>query len=183
MRDEAAGVEEDRDAVVANALRGRIERLRADVDEAVEGFGEARAGGASVIRTERVAEDLEPRAVVLFDHAGQEVRQRMRTEVGPEIRDAQLAVDGRRPRRRSGVADPDFAGDPFARRVEQLGRRVGEGEQIVRRDRRRIRPPERRALRFEEPFEIPPIANLLPDVLWLEALLAVGFPWLSRDRK
>ena len=60
MHDEAAGVEEDRDAVVANALRGRIERLRADVDEVVEGGGEARAGGACVIRAELVAEDFEP---------------------------------------------------------------------------------------------------------------------------
>src|SRR5207248_500982 len=73
----ASGIEQNGDAVVTDALRRRLGVLGPDIDEAIEGALESRAGLAAVIGAERIGEDLEARTVVRLDDGGEKARERV----------------------------------------------------------------------------------------------------------
>ena len=82
-------VDEDVDAVAGDAARGRGERLVPRVDEPVERAGQPPAVIAAVAPAERIAEDLEPPAVVPLEQAGGKVRRGVIAEVGGHVADAE----------------------------------------------------------------------------------------------
>ena len=91
----AAGIEEDGNPILHDATRRVFDRLRAHVDEVIERRLKTRPRRAAVVRAVRVTEHLEALPIVPLDHFGQEIRERVRAKVGPDIRDAQPAVDER----------------------------------------------------------------------------------------
>ena len=138
----AVGVDEDGDAIVADALHDRFVALAAHVGEVIESALEARPRCAAVVGAQGIAEHLDAGAIVPFDHLGQEVGQRVRPVVGAGVAHAQPALFAIRGQRRQGGSGAELACAPSAgprpaARPPRRAARAGGAE----------RSPARRAVR------------------------------------
>jgi hypothetical protein len=77
----AVQVDQDVDAVLADAPRCVVHRERADVAEGIHGRGDALAFGAAVVHAVRVGVHAEAAAVVSLQHVSHQPRHRMPAEV------------------------------------------------------------------------------------------------------
>src|SRR5262249_52461275 len=73
------------DRIVMDQL-GRLPLRRlADVDETIEGAGEAGSHGVAIVRAARIADNLEAATIMPFDQLGDQKSHRMAAEVRGEI--------------------------------------------------------------------------------------------------
>ena len=118
----AVDIDHDVDVVGRDALGGRPVGQRADRDHAIEGRLEPAAMRIGRRRREVMRHDLEARAVMRFDHAGQQDPTGVVVEVAREIAHAQ-SVSRRTNRRAAG----SFAGDA----LRDLPRRALRRRQLL----------------------------------------------------
>ena len=90
----AVEIDQDVDAVRPYPLRRALGGFGADVDEMLERALDPTAQRALVTGTDRIRVDFEARAVVALPQLGQQMRDRMRAEVGRHVTDLQAASGG-----------------------------------------------------------------------------------------
>ena len=102
-------IDQDVDAVRSYPLRRALGGLGADVDEMLERALDPAAQRAVFIGADRIRMDFEARAVVALPQLGQQMRDRMRAEIGSTRNRSSAAVRrrGRRERARAAGADRD----------------------------------------------------------------------------
>ena len=155
----ALEVDEDVDAVGADALGGGLVGEGADGDEVIQSRQQAAAHRAVVVGTAGIGEEFEPRAVVAFEQLGDKIGGGVLVVVCGEVAEAQPAGRAGRRRRQLVGGRAQMLGSPGAAGGKLIGRGGGEGEDDEGGDIGRA-PPDRRQQPLFKVCQAVPLAVL-----------------------